>query len=66
MMKELTIQELEGQSVELLPSRETLNFGGDSYNWAAVTATNTSLALNATALFSNAYSAAVQTITVTQ
>jgi hypothetical protein len=66
MMKELTIQELEGQSVELLPSRETLFFGGDTYNLASVTATNTSLALNATALFSNAYSAAVQTISITQ
>jgi hypothetical protein len=66
MMKKLTIQELDGQSVELLPSRETLYFGGDSYNLASLTATNTSLAVNAGALFSNAYSAAVQNIAVVQ
>ncbi len=66
MMKELTIQELEGQQVELLPSRETLYFGGDSINLASVYANNTSMALNAGALFSHAYSAAVQNITVVQ
>jgi hypothetical protein len=43
-MKELTIQELEGQQGELLPSRETLFLDTNSAN---VFATNTSLALNA-------------------
>lgn len=66
MMKELTIQELDGQQVELLPSRETLYFGGDSVNLASVYATNTSVALNAGSLFSAAYSAAVQNIAVVQ
>ncbi|MDQ5863186.1 MAG: hypothetical protein M3536_13095 [Actinomycetota bacterium] len=59
MMKELTIQELDGQQVELLPSRETLFL---DTNWASVYATNTSLALNAGSLFATANSAAVQTI----
>jgi hypothetical protein len=63
MMKELTIQELEGQQVELLPSRETLFL---DTNWASVYATNTSLALNAGSLFATANSAAVQTILVAQ
>lgn len=66
MMKELTIQELESQSVELLPSRETLYFGGDSINLASVYANNTSVALNAASLFSEAHSSAVQNIAVLQ
>ncbi len=61
---ELTQAELDGQSVELLPDRETLFF--NSYNWANVVATNQSLALNATALLSQATSAAGQSITVNQ
>jgi hypothetical protein len=65
-MKELTIQDLEGQSVELLPSRETLYFGGDSFNWAGVHATNTSVALNAASLLSSAESAAYQSVAVIQ
>jgi hypothetical protein len=64
MKKELTIQELESQHVELLPSRETLFL--ESTNWASVVASNTSLALNASTLLSQANSAAVQTIYVTQ
>ncbi|MEO8283601.1 MAG: hypothetical protein ABI568_09390 [Pseudarthrobacter sp.] len=63
-MKELTLQELESQQVELLPSRETLFL--DSTNWASVVASNTSLALNAGSLLSSANSAAVQTILVAQ
>ncbi|MET4146017.1 hypothetical protein [Arthrobacter sp. UYCo732] len=62
-MKELTIQELEGQQVELLPSRETLFLNA---NWASVYATNTSLALNAGSLLATAHSSAVQTILVAQ
>jgi hypothetical protein len=63
MKKELTIQELESQQVELLPARETLFVDA---NWAGVYATNTSLALNAGSLLSSANSAAVQTILVNQ
>jgi hypothetical protein len=65
MMKELTIQELEGQSVELLPSRETLYYvGGD--NFASIYAANTSVALNAASLWSSAYSSANQLVIVSQ
>ncbi|GAA1773565.1 hypothetical protein GCM10009712_21910 [Pseudarthrobacter sulfonivorans] len=63
MKKELTIQELESEQVELLPSRETLLL---DTNWASVYATNTSLALNAGSLLASANSAAVQTILVAQ
>jgi hypothetical protein len=63
MKKELTIQELESQQVELLPSRETLFL---DTNWASVYASNTSLALNAGSLLASANSAAVQTILVAQ
>lgn len=64
-MEKLTITELEGQSLELLPTRETLffNFGK---NWAAVYATNSSLAVNAATILSEANSAALQSIDVTQ
>ncbi|WP_156642223.1 hypothetical protein [Arthrobacter sp. B6] len=62
-MKELTILELEGQQVELLPSRETLFL---DTNWAGVYATNTSLALNAGSLFSVAHSSAEQNIAILQ
>jgi hypothetical protein len=63
MKKELTIQELESEQVELLPSRETLFL---DTNWASVYASNTSLALNAGSLLASANSAAVQTILVAQ
>ncbi|WP_141001555.1 hypothetical protein [Pseudarthrobacter phenanthrenivorans] len=63
MMKELTMQELEAQGVELLPSRETLFLDA---NWAGVYAANTSAALNAASLFSTAHSMASQNIAVLQ
>lgn len=63
MRKELTITELDLQRVELLPARETLAFNN---NWANVWASNSSLALNAATLFSNANSQAVQQIAVNQ
>ena len=44
MRKELTFAELEAESAELLPSRETLTFHS---NWANVYANNSSMALNA-------------------
>jgi hypothetical protein len=62
-MKELTIQELDGQQVELLPCRETLFL---DQNWASVYANNTSLALNAGSLFAVAHSSAEQYIAVLQ
>lgn len=64
MDQKLSLAELDDQSVELLPDRETLFF--NSYNWANVMATNTSMALNVGALGSSANSMAVQTIAVTQ
>jgi hypothetical protein len=63
MKKELTIQDLDSEQVELLPSRETLLL---DTNWASVYASNTSLALNAGSLLASANSAAVQTILVAQ
>ena len=64
-MEKMTTTELEGQSFELLPSKETLflNFG---HNWAAVYASNSSLAVNAATLLSQANSAAMQEIAVMQ
>ena len=64
-MEKMTTTELEGQSCELLPSKETLflNFG---HNWATVYASNSSLALNAATLLSQADSAAWQEIAVMQ
>lgn len=63
MMKELTLQELEGQQVELLPSRETLFL---DLNWADITATNTSVAMNVGSYFSSANSLALQSVHVAQ
>lgn len=61
-MQHLTITELDAESVELLPTRETLFWD----NWSAIYATNSSVALNAATVASAAYSAAVQTIVVSQ
>ena len=63
MRKELTFAELEAESAELLPSRETLTFHS---NWANVYANNSSMALNAASYWSNAQSAAYQAVTVNQ
>jgi hypothetical protein len=65
-MREINFTELEAEHTELLPTRETLNFGFGNNNWAAIYATNSSLALNAASLGSLASSAAVQTVVVTQ
>jgi len=64
MRNELTLSELDIESAELLPARETLFF--NTYNWAGISATNSSLAVNAATLLSQANSAAVQTIVVSQ
>jgi len=63
MRNVLSIAELESEHTELLPTRETLAFNN---NWAAIYATNSSLAFNAVSLGSMASSAAVQTIVVSQ
>ncbi|CUR58347.1 conserved hypothetical protein [metagenome] len=66
MRNVLSIAELESEHTELLPVRETLTFGFGNQNWAAIYASNSSLALNAASLASMANSAAVQTVVVTQ
>jgi len=64
-MEKMTTTELEGQCIEMLPTKETmfLNFGN---NWAGVYASNSSLAVNAATLLSQANSAAMQEINVVQ
>ncbi|RYP84270.1 hypothetical protein EKO23_16590 [Nocardioides guangzhouensis] len=64
MRKELTFTELDTETAELLPARETLFF--NKYNWAGISATNSSLAVNAGSHFSVAHSAALQAISVNQ
>jgi hypothetical protein len=59
----LTLAELDTEMVSLLPSKETLFFNN---NWTGIYASNSSLALNAGTFLSQANSAAVQTIVVTQ
>jgi len=61
-MDKLTLQELGGQSAELLPHREALGL----WNFANVYATNSSLALKAATVNSLAISGASQTILVGQ
>jgi hypothetical protein len=65
MRKELTISQLDSEHVELLPARETLFYFGN-HNWAAIHATNSSMAFNAASVYAVANSAAVQTIAVGQ
>jgi hypothetical protein len=64
-MREFTITDLEAETVELLPARETLfiHFG---HNWAAVYASNSSTALNVNTFLSSAHSTALQSINVQQ
>jgi hypothetical protein len=63
MAEELALWELDNEQLELLPARETLTFHN---NWANIWASNTSVALNAASVYSNAYSAAYQNIAVNQ
>jgi hypothetical protein len=63
MHEELSMYELEDERVDLLPARETLHFHA---NWASVVASNSSLALNAASIYSNAHSTASQAIYVYQ
>lgn len=62
-MTTITMSELETQSVELLPEKETLWF---SNNWANVYANNSALALNAATFASSANANAVQFIGISQ
>ncbi|GAB3281106.1 hypothetical protein GCM10027449_22230 [Sinomonas notoginsengisoli] len=62
-MQKLTVAELAAESVEMLPTRETLVF---DLNAALIQAQNASYAVNAMTLFSAANSAAVQTVYVVQ
>ena len=64
MRKHLTLTELDEQHVELLPARETLNWGNT--NVANILASNSSLALNAASVYANAQSGAWQAIQVNQ
>jgi hypothetical protein len=63
IMQNITFAELDTQAVELLPSKETLFF---DTNWVGIYASNSSLAVNAATLLSQANSAAVQTVYVSQ
>jgi hypothetical protein len=63
MDTKITFAELDGESVALLPSKETLAF---NFNWSNIYASNSSVALNAATVLSQANSAAVQTIVVGQ
>lgn len=59
----LTYSELDSEMAALLPSKETLSW---HYNWSNFYASNSSMAINAATLLSQANSAAVQTITFRQ
>jgi hypothetical protein len=63
MHNELTLAELDSEMVALLPPKETLFF---NWNYASIYASNSSLALNAASAWSQANSAAVQNILVSQ
>lgn len=63
MRTDFTMQELETESAELLPRRETLSYRS---NWANVYASNSSMAINAASYFSNAHSNALQAVHVNQ
>jgi hypothetical protein len=61
-MNALTFEELRGESVELLPSRETLGF----WNWANVSATNLAISPNTLTALSLAQASANQVVLVSQ
>jgi hypothetical protein len=62
-MTTITMSELETQSVELLPEKETLWFNA---NYANVYASNSSLALNAATLLSSASATSYQVVAISQ
>jgi hypothetical protein len=61
-MTNLTFDDLQSESVELLPSRETLSYS----NWADISATNVALASNAGSLLAWAAASANQAVLVSQ
>jgi hypothetical protein len=61
-MNALTFEELRDESVELLPSRETLGF----WNWANVSATNLAISQNTLTALSLAQASANQAVLVSQ
>jgi hypothetical protein len=62
MSIELTIAELEAEAAATLPARHLMSL----FNWGAVSATNTALALNVGTLMSNATAVAGQSIVFSQ
>jgi hypothetical protein len=62
-MTTISYSELESETVELLPEKETLFLNN---NWANVYASNQALALNVASVFANAQANAVQGIAVIQ
>lgn len=62
-MTPITMTELESESVELLPEKETLWF---DTKWAGISASNSSLALNAATFASHATATSQQMIVVSQ
>ena len=61
-MTALSFEELSGEQLELLPSRETLGW----FNWANVNATNLAISQNSVTLASLAAASANQTVYVLQ
>ena len=61
-MSALSFEELGSESIELLPSRETLAL----FNWANVSATNLAISQNTYTLLSLAHASANQAVVVHQ
>jgi hypothetical protein len=59
---ELTVAELEAETAATLPARHLMSL----FNWGAISATNTALALNVGTQASSATALAGQSIVVTQ
>jgi hypothetical protein len=62
MSIELTVAELEAEAAATLPARHLMSL----FNWGAVSATNTALALNVGSVLSSATAVAGQTIVFSQ
>ena len=62
MSIELTVTELEAEAAATLPARHLMSL----FNWGAISATNTALALNVGTLMSNATAVAGQSIVFSQ
>ena len=62
MSIELTVAELEAEAAATLPARHLMSL----FNWGAISATNTALALNVGSVLSSASAVAGQTIVFSQ